>query len=242
MGADRSRLGRQLLATRNRLRDEQDLGARLKLLRREVRLLVSLGDMNSAAESADRLLEENPHLPAAFSIKADLACRNGNWQSAEELFGKAEEEYLILGDTAGAERLGTGPLFRLAEARGDFQECRRLCNGTGDLKTVLAARCARLSGSSGGPALPVSDDPLAFRLSRIEASWRGGAPRDLLDLAVDWQGTEPEWRWRLIVEGIELWKRRGLNPRPWKRPVRETVCPVLDPRFHDEWRQLSHGF
>ncbi|MBN2587074.1 MAG: hypothetical protein JXA64_07215 [Candidatus Fermentibacteraceae bacterium] len=238
MSDEQGRLGRRLLATRNRLRGQSDPDARRKLQRKEVRLLVALGNLQAAETAAMILLDENPGLPAALSVLADLACRSGRWDRAEELFRRASEGLAGSGDREGADRLRTGPLYRLAEAREDYDECAGLSSGEGELKAVLAIRCARMAGRAGGPDIPRTEDWLASRLARLEDSWRGSSPDDLLDIAVQWQGTEPEWRWRFIVEGAGLWEKRGLDPLSWSRPVRETACPVLDPRFHEEWRRF----
>jgi len=235
---EQGRLGRQLLATRNRLRGQSDPDVRKKLYRKEVRLLVALGNLQAAETTAMNLLEENPGLPAAFSILADLACRSGRWDRAEGLFRRASEGLAGSGDREGADRLRTGPLYRLAEARKDYLECARLSSGEGELKAVLAARCARMAGKAGGPYIPGGGDWLASRLARLESAWRGSPPDDLLDIAVEWRGTEPEWRWRFIVESAGLWEKMGLDARLWSRPARETACPVLDPRFHEEWRRF----
>jgi hypothetical protein len=232
------RLGRQLLATRNMLRGQSDPDVRIKLQRKEVRLLVALGNLQAAETTAMNLLKENHGLPAAFSILADLACRSGRWDRAEGLFRRAAEGLSGSGDHEGAERLRTGPLYRLAEAREDYLECARLSSGEGELKAVLAARCARMAGKAGSSDIEAKSDWLASRLVRLEDAWRGSPPDDLLDIAVLWRSTEPEWRWRFIVEGAGLWEKMGLDARSWSRPVRETACPVLDPRFHEEWRRF----
>lgn len=231
--------GRQLLAVRNRLRGESDPAARRKLLRREVRLLVDLGNLREAEKSARRILEENPEWPGGHSILADMACRTGDWMEAEELFGRAALMLGETGDREGAARLRTGPLYRLAEARGDHAECSRLCADGGALGQVLACRAARRSGATGSTETLSGEGFLTLRLAALEEAWRGYSPRGLLELAEDWGNTEPEWRWRLLVEAIGLWRDSGLDVRKWRRPVRDTVCPVLDPRFSEEWRRLD---
>jgi len=231
--------GRQLLALRNRLRGETDPAARRKLLRREVRLLVDLGNLQEAEKSCRRLFEENPRWPVALSMLADIACRTGDWKEAEELFRRAALMHVETGDPEGAARLRTGPLYRLAEARCDHDECALLCADGGALGQVLASRAARRSGIADRTGTPSEEGFLTLRLSALEEAWRGSSPERLLELAEDWGHTEPEWRWRLIVEAIGLWRAGGLDVRPWKRPVRDTACPVLDPRFNEEWRKLD---
>lgn len=233
------RLGRQLLATRNLLRDEDDPIRRRKLLRREVRLLVELDNLPAAEAACRKLMEENPGWPAAFSMLADIACREGEWEKAEELFGRSAQDHERSGDAESAERIRTGPLYRLAEAREDRAACRELCSGGGELAGILLLRTARLAGSPSGDIPADVEDWLARRLAELESGWRGAPPAPLLDTALQWRATEPEWRWRFIVEGIHLWRRNGLDTRPWDVPLKDTARPVLDPRFRKEWRDIG---
>lgn len=231
--------GRRLLATRNRIRNEEDPSLRRKLMRREVRLLVELGNLDEAGRAASALTGEFPEWPPGYAILADLACHGGNWDEAEGLFDRSAELHLREGDVASATRLMTGPLYRLAEARGDCRRCLELSSGDGELQRVLAFRAGRMSGLR-QESMP--EEPrgwLECRLYILEKAWRGASPRKLLETAGEWGGTEPEWRWRFLVEGIELWNRKGLDTGQWKSCIMETSRPVLDPRFHEEWRNIG---
>lgn len=199
---------------------------------------MELGNLQEAGRTAARFIDENPDLPAAMSTMADIACRTGDWQKAEEFFSRAALLHEDAGDQEGAVRLRTGPLYRLAEARDDLRRCMDLCAGGGELGEVLLRRSRRMSGKHQDPVPPETGDLLVQRLALLENAWSGGSPGGLPDIAEGWGGTEPEWRWRFIVEGIRMWKDRDLDVRPWRRPLKETACPVLDPRFNEEWRNL----
>lgn len=233
------RLGRQLLSARNRLRNEEDPLRRRKLQRREVRLLVELDNLPAAEAACRKLMDENSGWPAAFSMLADIACREGEWDKAEELFGRSAQEHEKSGDAESAERLRTGPLYRLAEAREDWASCLELCSGGGELAGILEARASRLAGSPAGDIHDDVEDWLARRLAELEGAWRGAPPVPLLDAALQWRSSEPEWRWRFIVEGIRLWMKNGLDARPWDGPLGDTSRPVLDPRFRKEWMEVG---
>ena len=231
-------LGKRLLVTRNRIRSESDPESILKLRKREIRLLTDLGQLDEACKSCSKLLEDFAELPQAYSIMADLLCRMGHWKEAEELFETSAELHRDTGDLKSAERLRRGPLYRLAEAGRDYSRCRELAGKYDDLGSVLKVRAERQLGESTEKLPEPVDNRLAERLAQLEKAWNGRNPRGLLDTGLDWGSTEPEWRWRFIVESIELWSRSGLDTAKWKRAIRDTVCPVLDPRFNDEWRRL----
>jgi hypothetical protein len=235
---DQGGLGRRLLITRNRLKTQQDPKSRLSLMRSEIRILVDLGDLEEALKSCDRLIKEFPDRPRGHSIKADVLCRTGEWHLAEESFQRAASEHLAAGEAEAASRLGTGPLFRLAEARSDHDRCLELSSGSDQLSMILMHRTERRMGRKDGPP-PEDDGWLPSRLSQLEMAWAGFRMEQLLETAVQWKSTEPEWRWRFIVEGIEIWNSAGLDGGPWRKPLRDTVCPVLDPRFNREWGSLE---
>jgi len=233
-------LGRQLLSIRNRISSETDPFLLRKLRRKEIRILMQLGNLSAAREICGKLMSDHPSWAPGYSIKADLACWSGEWDKAESLFEKAADEHEKTGNEKAAARLRTGPVFRLAEARGDYMKCLSLSNGEGELKSVLRSRSERLSGKNEEKLLPLTENWLAQRLLTLEKAWRGISPEELLYHAVEWDNTEPEWRWRFIVESREIWKSTGLDLVEWGRPVKDTVCPVLDPRFNAEWRILAN--
>ena len=229
-------LGRQLLSIRNRISAVSDpLGIR-KLRRKEIRVLLQLGNLSAAREICRELVSDNPSWPPGYSIMADLACHSGKWEEGERLFERAAVEHEAAGNIQAALKLRTGPVFRLAEARGDHEKCLSLCSGEGELNSVLRIRSERQGGSKDTKLPDGMQDWLAERLLMLESAWRGMQQPELLQIAVDWSNNEPEWRWRFIVESMLVWKRDGLDPDGWKKPLRNTVCPVLDPRFHKEWR------
>ena len=207
-----------------------------KLRRREIRILLQLGNISAARDICGTLVSDNPSWPPGYSIMADLACHSGEWEEGEKLFERAAREHEAAGNIEAAQRLRTGPLYRLAEARGDHKKCLSLCSGGGDLSIVLTARSERQREITDSRLPDETEDQLAGRLLALESAWRGTKQSELLQTAVEWSNNEPEWRWRFIVESMIVWKRDGLDLDGWKKPVRSTVCPVLDPRFHTEWR------
>ncbi|MEN8207949.1 MAG: hypothetical protein ABFR50_01740 [Candidatus Fermentibacteria bacterium] len=229
-------LGKQLLSIRNRLSSASSPSAKRKLRRKEIRILLQLGNLSAAAEICGELVSENPSWPPGYSIMADLACHSRKWKDAENLFERAAEEHGTAGNIEAVHRLRTGPLYRLAEARGDYEKCLSLCRGEGELNSVLRARSERRNGNSDTKLPDVVQGWLVQRLLILESAWRGARQAELLQTAEEWSNTEPEWRWRFIVEGMIIWKMEGFGPREWRKPVKSTVSPVLDPRFHTEWR------
>ena len=231
-------LGRQLLSIRNRIGSVTDPSRIRKLRRREIRILLQLGNLSAAGNICRELVSDNPSWPPGYSIMADLACHSGKWEEGERLFERAAGEHETAGDINAALRLRIGPVYRLAEARGDYEKCLLLCSGEGELENVLKIRSERQLGSNAARLPEEAQSLLAQRLLMLESAWRGMQQPGLLRIAVEWLNNEPEWRWRFIVEGMIVWKRDGFDPGGWKKAVRSTVCPVLDPRFHSEWRNI----
>lgn len=239
--ADEAFLGRRLLSLRGRLQQMQPNGSEKKLRRKLIRVLLQLNNTADAEAEARIMMSKWPSWPAARSIAADVKCRRGNWSEAEALFKEARDLYISLQDMAGADRLETGPLYRLAEARGDQEACISLAEGEQALKQVLAARARRRSGEIAPVPAPSEEDSLAAKLRVLEEGWADSAPmEELLKTAITWGDSEPEWRWRMVVEGIELWKYHSLRTKPWWGILKATSCPVLDPRWSKEWRKLNH--
>ena len=231
-------LGRQLLSIRNRISSVSDPSELRKLRRREIRVLLQLGNLSAAVDICREMILDNPSWPPGYSIMADLVCHSGKWDEGERLFERAAHEHEGAGNVKAAQRLRMGPVYRLAEARDDYKKCFSLCEGEGELNGVLRTRSERQSGSKDTRLPAETQDWLAERLLMLESAWRRMKHPELLGTAVDWSSTEPEWRWRFIVESMEILKRDGLDLNGWKKPVRSTVCPVLDPRFHKEWRNV----
>ncbi len=231
-------LGRQLLSIRNTIGSVTDPSRLRKLRRREIRILLELGNPAAAGDLCRELVSDNPSWPPGYSMLADLACRSGKWEEGERIFERAAAEHEAAGNIKAAVRLRTGPVYRLAEAREDYEKCLSLSSGDGELISILKIRSGRLSGSNDLSLPDGLQDWLAQHLLMLESAWRGTQQRELLQAALEWSNTEPEWRWRFIVEGMAVWKRDGFDLDGWKKPVRSTVCPILDPRFHREWRNL----
>jgi len=230
--------GRRLLAVHNLILSEGDPSKRMKLRKEEVALLAELGNISAALSSAEALVARYPEWPAGHAAAADIACRAGRWMEAEELFARAAELHRTSGREDACERLRTGPLYRLAEARGDHARCLERCASPGELATVLTARSMRLLGRL--TDLPAScAEPLSRRLLMLESAWAGGDTAALPETALEWGGPEPEWRWRFIVEGLDLHVSRGGSASDWRQAVAETKYPILDPRFGKERNRFT---
>ena len=227
-----------MLSLRNRINSVTEPSEMRKLRRREIRILLQLGNLSLAGDICNKLVSDNPSWPPGYSIMADLACHSGKWDEGESLFERAAHEHEAAGNVKAAQRLRMGPVYRLAEARDDHEKCLSLCAGEGELNRVLTTRSERQSGGKETRLPAGTQDWLAERLLMLESAWRGLQHPELLQTAIDWSNTEPEWRWRFIIESMEILKRDGLDLNGWKKPVRSTVCPVLDPRFHKEWRNV----
>jgi tetratricopeptide (TPR) repeat protein len=234
---DRNR-GRRLLALSNLIRGETDDAKLMKLRKEEAALLIELGNPSEARSAAERLLADYPDWPAGHAAAADIACRSGRWTDAEELFARAAELHASGGGTDASERLRTGPLYRLAEARGDYRSCLALCPGPGELAGILAARASRHLGLA-APLPKECSEPLARRLLLLEQAWTGAVSGPLYGEVLEWGASEPEWRWRFIVEGLELHTAAGGDAGDWRQALAETACPVLDPRFGKERNRLA---
>lgn len=231
--------GRQLLSLKNRIASERDEARLKKLRKKEVLLLAELGNFTEALAFGKRLISDYSGWPAGHAFLADISCRAGRWKEAEDLFKKAANLHDELGNVDSAIRLRTGPIFRLTEARSDFCGCLELCGNDSELEIVLSARSRRRLGEK-IPLPSAGYDRLAGHLLILERAWQGASSNCLLDEALEWEGAEPEWRWRFLVESIDIWQNQELNIRKWLKPVRKTVCPVLDPRFSKEWSRISH--
>ncbi len=232
-------LGRQLLSIRNRIISEEKLSSLRKLRKREIQLLTELGNISAAVTSGENLISNYPSWPAGYSILADVLCRARKWEEAEKLFEKAADLYEAADNPDSAARLRMGPVYRLSEAGSDFSKCLKLCRTDNELGTVLQVRCKRQMNQKVSLP-PACADWLAGKLLLLEQVRQGRSPRRLFDEVVEWKSTEPEWRWRFIVESIEIWQSHNFSTEKWRKPVKDTVIPVLDPRFTKEWSILSN--
>jgi hypothetical protein len=172
------------------------------------------------------------------------------WTEAAEEFEKAAMLHRESGEFQKAAKIMLGPLFRLAEAGEDYVKCLDLssdpeCRGSGQLASVLHCRALRMHGqASAVPDEAPENDPAAA-LALLERAWRGSSPRPLLASVNEWNRSEPEWRWRVMVEGVGLWLERSLDLGQWRRPLKNTDHPVADPRYTGEkqwlYRIVSKG-
>lgn len=232
-------LGRQLLSIRNRITSEGDLSSLRRLRKREIQLLNELGNISAAVASGENLISDYPLWPAGYSILADVLCRARKWKEAEKLFENAANLYEEADNPDSAARLRMGPVYRLSEARSDFSKCLKLCGIDNELGAVLQVRSRRQMNQK--VSLPEAcTDWLAGKLLLLEKARQGKSPHRLFDEVVEWKSTEPEWRWRFIVESIEIWQSHNISTEKWRKPVKDTAQPVLDPRFKKEWSILSH--
>jgi len=213
------------------MKSESDPGAALKLGRREIRILLELGQTSQALAAA-RLLPRNG---AGLSVLGDVLCRAGLWKKAESVFDEARRARLAEGMESRAAALARGPLYLLAEARGDWERCLELVD-----IPVLKARAERVSGAGGqdGSAPDSAGFPWTT-IALLEACHLGRDPTGLPEALAGWGMGEREWKWRVVAEGTELFLRRGLPPYAWRRPFRSIPGPVLDPRWAAERRSLK---
>ncbi len=232
-------LGRQLLSIRNRITSEEKLSSLRKLRKTEIQILTELGNISAAVASGEDLISDYPLWSAGYSVLADVLCRTRKWEEAEKLFEKAANLYEEAGNPDSATRLRMGPVYRLSEARSDFRKCLKLCRTDNELAAVLQVRCRRQMNQKA--SLPEAcADWLAGKLLLLEQVRQGSSPYRLFDEVVEWKSAEPEWRWRFIVESIYIWQSQNLNTEKWRKPVKDTIRPVLDPRFTKEWSKLSN--
>ena len=223
--------GCQLLALKNRLHHETDPDVTQKLRHREVKILLELGQLPQAISAARAL----PPDGTGLSILADVLCRGSRWKEAESVFEAARRVRIDEGSESRARALARGPLFLLAEARGDWERCAELA----DLP-VLGARVARLSRGITGQDTTSSEEGFPWdTLALLEACHGGGDPARLPEAVQAWGRGEREWKWRVVFEGATLTASAGLNLAPWRRLFRAIDGVVLDPRWPSERKALK---
>lgn len=232
--------GRRLLAIRNLIASESDPARLRKLRKEEVLTLADLGNLPAAKVSSEKLIVDYPDWPAACAVAADVACRAGDWVEAERLFSLSADSSEASGSSGSALHIRTGPLFRLAEARGDHEYCLQLASGTDELSLVLTSRTHRRMKDDREP-LEATEGFLPSRLWLLEAAWDGELLEDLPVIAGKWGGPEPEWLWRFIVEGFDLFSTADMPVDPWRSVVAGVTSQVLDPRYGRERHRLSRA-
>lgn len=224
--------GRQLLNLKRRMNALEDQSKMPILRRREASLLMELGQGADAVAIAASLTGEDTD-GSSMAFLADLYGRLGRWRNAEEWFGKAFSACMDAGREEKARAIASGPLFLLAEARGDHARCLEVAPFD-----VLRARASRLGGTPWGDY----PEPLVSpwrEIHLLESVHRGADPSLLSGVLDRWSCGEAEWRWRVLFEGAVLFPQ-GMRPvREWKKYLSETGKVVLDPRYPRERKELK---
>lgn len=225
--------GRQLLITRNRLRTEENPSRIATLKRREAGILLELEQKEAAVAVAASLVKENPQGNRERAFYADILARTFQWASAEEEFSEAHRLCIASGKLEKANSLAAGPLFLLAEARGDFKRCSEVAP-----IEALRFRALRLAGETTDiPSVPLESPWREIAL--LEKVLRGGNPHVLPSLLANWTCGEAEWRWRILYEGATAAMEADMPVKPWKKYLKQAGNSVLDPRYFIERRDLK---
>lgn len=233
--------GRKLVALRQKMSSANpyELG---RMRAQAVRLLFRLGNPAAAMDEARLLCGEQPDKAYSWMVYGDACATASAWRDALEAFLRAATLRREAGQEAEATRTELGPAYRTAEGLGDIEICLRLCSGTGGglLGRTLQARSLRLSGRDCAvPAAPAGSGFLIEGLHVLESCHRGAKPYGLPDIVLDWGASEPEWRWRILAEGMVLFDGAGLAQTPWKKPLASFEGSVLDPRYRDESKRIA---
>jgi hypothetical protein len=235
--------GRQLLSVTARLASDTAPGDREALWRKKIRILLDLNNPGSALEAAGEFHREFPGQASPELVLADVFSRLGRWREALARFESARDILVRGGNGPAARKLDLGPVFRLNEALGNAAACLRLTEGHEALAAVLKARTWRRAGTASALTWSAPDDPVAGNLLKLERAWRGEGIRTLPEVVDEWGKAEPEWRWRVLVEGISLFRDAHMPITPWKKLQAElSRGMVLDPRFGAERRATSALF
>jgi len=233
--------GRKLVALRQKMpsANPYELG---RMRAQAVRLLFRLGNPAAAMDEARLLCGEQPDKAYSWMVFGDACATAGAWRDALEAFLRAAALRREAGQEAEALRTELGPAYRTAEGLGDIATCLGLSSGTGGglLGRTLHARALRLSGKdSSVPAAPAGSGFLVEGLHVLESCHRGAKPYGLPDIVLGWGASEPEWRWRILAEGMILFREAGLAQNPWKKPLASFEGPVLDPRYREESKLVA---
>ncbi len=225
--------GRQLLITRNRLRTEKNPSRIATLKRREAGLLLELEQKEAAVDVAASLVKQNPEANSDRAFYADILARTFHWTAAEYEFSEAHRLCIASGKVEKAFSLAAGPLFLLAEARGDFERCSEIAP-----METLRFRALRLAGEKTDvPSVP-RESPWR-EIALLEKVILGGNPHVLPSLLANWTCGEAEWRWRILFEGAAAAMEADMPVKPWKKYLKQVGNSVLDPRYFIERRDLK---
>lgn len=232
--------GRQLPGIASRLATEKSPDGRASLWKRRIRLVIDQGNREAAEGYIAEALAELPGLPAMQAAAADGFCRLGRWDEALGAFRRAVELLRTGGEERSARRLELGPVFRLTEAAGNHAGCIELARGSEPLALVLRARAWRRGGARVELPILGEGNGLSSRLLALETAFRDGDTRFLPGLVEEWDRSEPEWRWRVLAEGVMLSRDLGRPLEPWRKLGAElSRSPVLDPRFEVERKAIG---
>ncbi len=216
------------------MKAETDQAKIASLKRREAGTLLELGQRDKALAVAASLTEGPSPSPGDFAFLADMFARSGKWRRAEESFILAHRFCLEAGKGEKAESLAAGPLFLLAEARGDHRRCIEVAP-TG----LLRSRALRLSGEGAHPPPAIPETSPWRELFLLEQVHSGGDPAVLSGILDSWKAGEAEWRWRILYEGAMLAHASGNSMKQWRLYFRITGRKVLDPRYLKERKLLK---
>ncbi len=215
------------------MKAETDMAKIASLKRREAVTLLELGQREEALAVATSLIEGSTASPGDFAFLADIYASVAKWRPAEEYFTKAHRLCLEAGKAEKAESLAAGPLFLLAEARGDHRRCIEVAP-TG----LLRRRALRLSGEP-PPPVPMPEASPWRELFLLEQVHSGDDPALLAGILDHWKAGEAEWRWRILFEGAMLTLDSGGPMKQWRLYFRITGRKVLDPRYFQERKRLK---
>jgi len=225
--------GRQLLVVNSRLKAENDPSKIASLKRQEALLFLELGQRDMAIAVATSRVEACPDGSRERAFLADILARSSQWAAAEQEFVQAHGICLRTGKLEKAASLAAGPLFLLAEARGDFRRCLDIAP-----IAVLRNRALRLLGEVAERGSIPAESPWK-EIALLEEVHRGEDAYRLPDLLDSWTAGEAEWRWRVLYEGAFACVGAGMISKPWRKHLKQTGTKVLDPRYFTERRNLK---
>lgn len=226
--------GRQLLILRNRLKALENPSKIASLRRREAGLLLELGQREEAVAVATTLAETDNDDGSARAFLADVLASAGKWKAAEASFTLAARICARSGREQKARALLAGPVFLLAEARGDYGTCIKVAP-----TPLLRNRALRLSGKKPGSSDEVPNESPWRELFILEEVHAGGDSSLLSGILDTWKAGEAEWRWRILFEGALIESASGRLSGQWGSYLRETGKKVLDPRYPGERKVLK---
>lgn len=215
------------------MKTETDMAGKASLKRLEANLLLELGLRDEAVAVATSLAGENSDGGSAYAFLADILAGMGRWRLAEENFVIAHRMCIESDRAQKAFSLAAGPLFLLAEARGDHERCMEIAPSE-----LLRNRARRLSGETTVEDKQPDRSPWK-ELFLIEKVHSGGSYGILNGILHDWKAGEAEWRWRILFEGASLCREAGAGMRQWKLYLGQTGGKVLDPRYPKERKLLK---